>query len=587
VNRLAGSIGLFSSLRGYKRDWLAGDALAGLTVWAVLVPEALAYATIAGVSPVVGLYAAPAALIFYAAFGSSRYLIAGPSAATAALSAATVGDIVAGNSGAFVEMTAALAVTVGIVAVVSGLLRLGFVASFVSEPVLKGFIVGLALTIMIAEAPKLFGLGPGDGDFFEQAWDLIRHLGEADGLTMIIGFGSLALILGMKRALPRMPAYLAAVLLGIVVVELFGLQDDTAIVGPVEQGLPAVGLPGVGLGDGLDLLAGAFGIMFVGFAEGLGAARSYAARDHAEIDPNRELIGVGVANLGAGLSSGMTVNGSLSKTAVSVSGGARTQLAGLVVAALVVLTIAFLTGLFESLPQATLAAVVVAALVDLVDIPALVDLYRTYTVRLGRVYGFATRADFIASLAAMLGVMVFDTLPGLVIGIAISLVLLVYRSSRPNVARLGRLPGRAGHWDDIDRHADAVEDPAVVVLRPEGGLFFANSDQIRREVLAAVGPGTRGVVLDGETVAFVDVTAAQMLRALRDQLASDGIGLYMAKDIGQVRDVIARADPGDPLVHALFPTIHQAIEAAKRRPPIDDRPAPERDGTGTSPSRFG
>ena len=555
--------GLFPSLRGYDREWLSGDVLAGLTVWAVLVPEALAYATIAGVSPVVGLYAAPAALIFYAAFGSSRYLVAGPSAATAALSAATVGDIVAGNSGEFVQMTAALALTVGITAIVAGLLRLGFVANFVSEPVLKGFIVGLALTIMIGQAPKLFGVEGSGGDFFEQLWNLIRHLGDSDGVTVAIGFASLALILGLRRAMPRAPGYLLAVLLGIAVVEVFGLQDDTAIVGTVESGLPSLGLPGVGFGDGVDLLAGAVGIMFVGFAEGLGAAKTYAARDHAEVDANRELLGIGAANLGAGLSSGMTVNGSLSKTAVSVSGGSRTQLSGLIVAVLIIVTIAFLTGLFETLPEATLAAVVVAALIDLVDIPALQDLYRTYTVRLGRVYGFATRADFIASVAAMLGVMIFDTLPGLVIGISISLILLVYRSSRPNVARLGRIPGEHGHWEDVDRHPEAVEDPEVVVLRPEGGLFFANADQIRREVLDAVGPRTKGVVLDGETVAFADVTAAQMLRALRDRLESSGVGLYMAKDIGQVRDVILQADPGDPLIHHLFPTIREAIEAAK------------------------
>lgn len=574
MSRVAGSLGLFPSLRGYRREWLGGDALAGLTVWAVLVPEALAYASIAGVSPVVGLYAAPAALIFYAAFGSSRYLVAGPSAATAALSAATVADIVVGDSGEFVAMTAALALTVGIVAIVAGLLRLGFVASFVSEPVLKGFIVGLALTIMIGQAPKLFGIEGSGGDFFEQLWNLISHLGDSDGLTVAIGFGSLALILGLRRAVPRAPGYLIAVLLGIAVVEALGLRQDTAIVGPVDSGFPSLGLPGVGFGDGVDLLAGAVGIMFVGFAEGLGAAKTYAARDHAEIDPNRELIGIGAANLGAGLSAGMTVNGSLSKTAVSVSGGARTQFSGLVVAALIVVTIAFLTGLFEGLPEATLAAVVVAALIDLVDIPGLRDLYRTYTVRLGRVYGFATRADFIASLAAMLGVMIFDTLPGLVIGISISLVLLVYRSSRPNVARLGRIPGKRGHWEDVDRHPDAVEDPDVVILRPEGGLFFANADQIRQEVLASVGPGTKGVILDGETVAFVDVTAAQMLRGLRDQLGSRGVGLYMAKDIGQVRDVIRQADPSDPLVHHLFPTIREAIEAAKN-PPDESTPAGE------------
>lgn len=553
----------FRSLRGYRRERLGADAVGALTLWAVLVPEALAYASIAGVSPVVGLYAAPAALVLYAAFGSSRSLVAGPSAATAALSAATVADLVAGSSTDFVAMTAALAITVGIVAIVAGLLRLGFVASFVSEPVLKGFIVGLALTIMIGQAPSLFGVEGGGGDFFAQLWGLIADLGDTEPVTAVIGIGSLVGILLLKRFVPRAPAYLIAVVAGIAAVKVLDLGDETSIVGSIESGLPSVGLPGVGFGDGVDLLAGAIGILFVGFAEGLGAAKTYAARDHYEIDADQELIAVGSANLAAGLCSGMTVNGSLSKTAISYAAGARTQMSGLIVAALVVATILLLTGLFEDLPDATLAAVVVAALIDLVDIPALRDLYRTYTVRLGRVYGFATRADFIASAAAMLGVMVFDTLPGLAIGIAISLILLVYRSSRPNVARLGRIPGPDGHWEDIDRHPDAVEDPDVVVLRPEGGLFFANADEIRRSVLASVTPQTKGVILDGETVAFVDVTAAQMLRALRERLEAEGVGLYMAKDIGQVRDVIAQADPEDPLVHHLLPRIREAIDAAK------------------------
>jgi len=527
------------------------------------LPEALAYATIAGVSPVVGLYAAPAALVLYAALGTSRHLVTGPSAATAALSAATVADLVAGDSGEFVAMTAALAITVGIVAILAGLLRLGFVASFVSEPVLKGFIVGLALTIMIGQLPSLFGVEGGGGDFFERVWDLLGDLGDTEPTTAVIGVGSLVGILALKRYVPRAPAYLIAVAAGILAVKLLDLGGETEIVGQIASGLPDVGLPGVGFGDGVDLAAGAVGILFVGFAEGLGAAKTYAARDRYEVDPNEELVAVGGANLAAGLCSGMTVNGSLSKTAIGYAARARTQVSGLIVAALVVATILLLTGLFEDLPEATLAAVVVAALVDLVDVPALQDLYRTYTVRLGRLYGFATRADFIASVAAMLGVMVFGTLPGLVIGIALSLILLVYRSSRPNVARLGRIPGPDGHWEDIDRHPDAVEDPDVVILRPEGGLFFANADEIRRCVLASVTPRTKGVILDGETVAFVDVTAAQMLRALREQLESQGVGLYMAKDIGQVRDMIAQADPDDPLVHHLLPRIREAINAAK------------------------
>src|SRR3954463_15561743 len=367
---------LFPSMHGYQRPWLRRDLVAGLTVWAVLVPEALAYAGIAGVSPVVGLYAAPGALILYAALGSSRQLVTGPMAATAALSAATVAELVPVGDHRFAAFTAGLALTTGLVALLAGLLRLGFLATFISEPVLKGFIVGLALTIIVGQLPKLFGVSKGDGNFFEQAWHLVRQLGHTDGTTILVGGLSLAVIVGLRRFAPAVPGSLVAVALGIAAVNAFSL--DVEIVGPIDSGLPSLGLPDIGLHDAGALVAGSVGIMLVGFAEGPGAAKHYAGREHREIDANRELLGLGGATLASGLSSGMIVNGSLSKSAVNAAAGARSQLSGLVVAVLTIITLLALTGLFEDLPEATLAAVVVAAL---------------------------------------LGVTLFDTLPGLFIGI--------------------------------------------------------------------------------------------------------------------------------------------------------------------------
>ena len=466
-------------------DRLRGDLIAGLTVWAVLVPEALAYATIAGVSPVVGLYAAPGALIIYAALGSSRHLVTGPMAATAALSAATVGELAEANTDAFTQLTIALALCVGAAAVLAGLLRLGFLASFISEPVLKGFIVGLALTIIVGQVPKMFGVEGSDGDFFEKLVGFLGDLGSADALTLAVGLGTLVLVLGLRRVAPAVPGSLVAVALGIAVVELFNLDDHGLdIVGEIDSGLPSFGLPDVSASDYGSLAAGAIGVMLVGFAEGLGAAKTYASRDHYDIDPKRELLGLGGANLAAGLSSGMVVNGSLSKTAVNASAGARTQLSGVVVAAMTVVTLLFLTGLFESLPEATLAAVVVAALIELVDFPALAGFYRVYTKQLGRAYGIAARPDFIAAVAAMLGVLVFDTLPGLFIGISMSLLLLLYRASRPRIARLGEVPGGGGQYADVERHPENTEPAGVRVLRIEGGLFFANADAVRAHVRA-------------------------------------------------------------------------------------------------------
>lgn len=555
--------GLFPSLRGYRRQWLGRDALAGATVWAVLVPEALAYATIAGVSPVVGLYAAPAALILYAAFGSSRHLVVGPMAATAALSAAIVGEASDSSSAHFAAMTAALAVTVGIAALLAGLLRLGFLASFISEPVLKGFIVGLALTIIAGQLPKLFGVKGGSGDFFEKIWGLIGDLGGTSWPTALVGFGNLLLILVLRRVAPAVPGSLIAVALGIAAAAAFDLSDHGVdVVGSIESGLPSFGFPDVSAGDLGRLAAGSVGVLLVAFAEGLGAAKSYAARDRYEVDANRELIGLGAAGVGAGLSSGMIVNGSLSKTAVNWSAGARTQLAGVFVAPLTVITLLFLTGLFEKLPEAVLAAVVVAAVVELVDIPSLLVLHRVFTRRLGQAYGVAARPDFLAAVAAMLGVMVFDTLPGLFIGIGASLLLLLYRSSRPVISELGQLPGN-GHFAALDRHADSHRIPGVVVLRVEGGIYFANAERIRTTVRRAAGrEGTRAVVIDAETVPFVDVTAVRMFDELTEDMEARGVRLLLARDVGQVRDVLGAADAKAELRH-VYPTVRAAVDAAR------------------------
>lgn len=547
-------------LRGYRPRWLRLDVLAGLTVWAVLVPEAIAYATIAGVTPVVGLYAAVPALLLYAVFGSSRHLVVGPMAATAALSASIVAGKADAGSDQYVAMTVAVALVTGAIALVAGLLRLGFIAGFISEPVLKGFIVGVALTIIAGQLPKLAGVDNGDGDFFAQIWQLVTQLGDANGWTLLVGLVSLGVLLGLGRWLPLVPGALVVVALGIIAVVAFGLDDrgvDT--VGQIDTGLPAVGLPNVAGSDYLGLLGPAVGVALIGFAEGLGAAKTYAAKNGYEIDPNRELVGLGAANLGAGLASGMVVNGSLSKTAVNGGAGARTQVSGLVVAALTVLTLLFLTGLFEPLPEAVLGAVVIGALVELVDIRALRRLWRVSIAPRGTRGSLATRPDFLGAVTALFGVLVFDTLPGLVIGMVVSLVLLVYRASRPQVTVLGRTS--AGSWVDAERHADTQQLPGVTVLRPEGALFFANTDRVRNQIRsAATADGTRAVVLDGETVPYLDVTAATALADLVTDLERQRVALYLAHDIGEVRDVLRRAGVSLPHIH---PTVEQAVQAAQ------------------------
>ncbi|MEJ2865391.1 SulP family inorganic anion transporter [Actinomycetospora flava] len=562
---------LAPTLAGYRSGWLRRDVVAGATVWAVLVPESLAYATIAGVPPVVGLYAAAPALVLYTLVGSSRQLVVGPMAATAALSAGVIADL-----GPGLDPTAAttgLAITVGLVALVAGAFRLGFLASFISEPVLKGFIVGLALTIAIGQLPKLLGIEKGEGDFFAQLAHLLTHLDETNLLALVVGVGALAVVLGLRRRLPVVPGSLVAVALAIAAVWLFGLDTrGVDVVGAIPSGLPPLGLPDIPWSGYLDLAGGAVGVALVGFVEGLGAAKTYAERQGQTVDADRELLGLGTANLGAGLAAGMVVNGSLSKTAVNGGAGARSQVSGLTAAVLTVLTLLFLTGLFTALPEPALAAIVIAAVIELIDIGALAGLYRMWTRRLGAIYGPAARADFVAAVAAVLGVLIFDTLPGLVIGVALSLVLLLYRSSRPNIALLGRVPGDHDLWLDRDRHPDLDVPDDIVVARVEGGLFFADADHVRDQLLALTRPDEqgrrpRGIVLDARTVPFVDVTAARMLAALDQTLRGAGSALALARDIGQVRDVLQISGGSVLPVHS---SLDDAVAALRAGPPAAD-----------------
>lgn len=555
---------LFGSLRGYRRPWWRSDVLAGLTVWAVLVPEAFAYASIAGVPPVVGLYAAVPALVAYAAFGSSRHLVVGPMSATAALSAAAIAALSPATPAEFIMLTSVLALVTGVLGVLAGLLRLGFFAAFVSEPVLKGFIVGLALTIIVGQVPKLLGVDSGGDDFFGQCAHILTQLGDVDPLTLGVGATALAIVLALKRWAPRVPASLVVVLASVALVHALGWSQELAVVGHIDAGLPALGMPSLELSDYTTLLGAAGGVLLVGFAEGLGAAKTYAVREGYEIDPNRELLGLGAANVTSGLASGMVVNGSLSKTAVNGGAGARSQMSGLVVAVLSVVTLLLLTGLFEELPEAVLAAVVIAAVAELVDLRAFVVLYRVWTKRLGGTYGYAARADFWAAVTAAAGVLVLGTLPGLVLGIVVSMLLLLLRTSRPRVRRLA---ARDGLWVD-SAAAGAQATPGVLVVRVESGLFFANADHVKAEVerMAAAEDGCRLVVLDAQTTPFIDITAARMLEELAVTLARSGRTTVIAGDIGQVRDVIRETAGPEQPTPVMFRTVDAAITASLHDP---------------------
>ena len=533
----------------------------------MLVPESLAYASIAGVSPVVGLYAAMPALALYSLFGSSRHVIVAPMSATAALSVGIVGDLT-DDPTTFLAFTTALSLAVGIAALLAGTFRLGFLAAVISEPVLKGFIVGLALTIMIGQVPALIGVEKGSGNFFEKFFSLLGSLGDLSWITTAVGLACLALLFVLKRFVPLVPGSLAVALLGILAVALFDLDDHgVEIVGTIESGLPSFGLPEIEGSDFFSLLAAGVGVMLVGFAEGLGAAKTYAAKLGYDVDANQELLGLGVSNLGAGMFGGMVVNGSLSKTAVNGSSGAKSQMSALTAAALTLVTLLFLTGLFEQLPEATLAAIVIAAVAELVDVAGIRRLWRAGASRLAALSVYSRRADFIAAVATLMGVLLFDTLPGLVIGIGVSLLLLIARTSRPNVATL--VPVAAGPlgraWMDVRRHPDDAPVPGVRVVRIEGPLMFANSDFVRdrvREVAAESTPDhpITLVVLDADTVPSIDITASAMLRQLSTDLGRDGVTFVVAGEIGQVRDVLSRTE--ESAAEAELPLARSSVDDA-------------------------
>ncbi len=517
----------------YQLSWLRPDIVAGLTVWAVLVPEAMAYAGIAGVHPIIGLYTVPIPLIAYAIFGTSRTMIIGPDSATALISGVTIGAVVAKHGSApFEALTAALAVMVGVFFLLFGLLRMGWVANFISTPVMKGFIQGLVWITIIGQVPKLFGIEGGGGNFFEKTWDVFQKLPEANLTTSVIGLVSLALLFAFARLLPRVPGALTTVVIAIVAVSVFGLGDKgVEIVGSVKAGLPPFGIPDVKLADLAAIVPGALAIVLLGYAESLGAAKAAQEKSGGEIDPNQELVSHGPANLGAGLSGGFIVVGSLSKTSVAMGAGGKTQLSSLINAGFVFLTLMFLMPLFENLPHATLGAIVIHAMLGLMDFGYL-----------KRLRGISAQ-EFALAMSAFAGVLVFGVLQGIGIGVVLSIVALIYRASYPSTAVLGRIPGQEA-YRDVKRHPEAEVLPGLLLFRFDSILFFANANHFADTLKNAVGTAevpVKAVLVDAETVSVIDTTACDALIKLQSELAEQKIALAFARVRDPVRDVMQRS----------------------------------------------
>lgn len=503
----------------YRLAWLRNDIMAGLTVWAVMVPTALAYTGIAGVHPIVGLYTVPLALIGYAIFGTSRSLVVGPDSATALISAHTIAVVAVAGTSKYLALSSGLALMVGLLFLAFGALRLGWMAHFISRPVMKGFIQGLALVTMMTQLPKLFGVAGEHGEFIARLWQLIKELPNTNPATLAVGLGGLISLYGLQRFFPKMPGALITVVLSTAVVALFDLQQyGVAVVGSIDRGFPDFGVPDVTFSEFRTLMHGALAIVLLNYVQSIGVAKTAAELRHESVNPNQEMIGLGVANLGSACSSGFVVAGSLSQSAVSMTAGGKTQMAALFHAVLMLITLLFLMPWFESLPMAVLAAIVVKAMVGVLETSYFKRLYQQ------------NKAEAGVAAVAYAGVLLIGVLPGVGVGVVLSLILVIYRSSHPNVSVLGKV-GDHEIYHDISRHPEARTIPGLLILRFGGPFYFASSDffaeTVKRKVAASQIP-VRGVLVDCESVNFVDPTAVDMLMKLHEELSARNVRLAFA-----------------------------------------------------------
>ena len=539
----------------YQRKWLMADALAGLSVWALLVPQSLAYATIVGVPVQYGLYTAFAALLVYPLFGTSKQLVVGPSATVGAVSAAVVTPLIGaaalGTSKA-AEYSAALALAVAFMYLALGLLRMGWISTFLSKAVMSGFVLGFAIGIIINQAPKLFGVPGIDGSYVQQLWGLIKEIPDTNGTTLAVGAASLGLLLIMRYFAPKLPRALIVVVLSIIAVKAFDLADHgVAVTGNVPTGLFSIGFPGIGWSDTGSLLLGALAVVFVGYSETLAAARSMARKYRYELDTNQELVAQGMANGASGLVGGFIVDGSLSKTSVADDAGQKSEMASLINALFILATMLFLAVLFEDLPSATLGAVVIDAMIGLISFGPLRRYYRV------------NRGDWLFFMGAGLGILLIGIIAGILIGVVLSLVMLIERSSRTNIRRLSRDP-TSDTYHDVSRHEGLEPPSAIVVARVDGPLFFADADRFRsrmQELLRTENTPT-GAVVDAESIHLTDTDGADILIQVAEELRSQGVTLVLARVHPPVLALWRRAGViGAIGEDGVFETIRDAVKA--------------------------
>ena len=542
------------AVRTYERSWLSADVVAGLVLAAILVPQGMAYAELAGLPPVTGLYTTVACLIGYAIFGPSRVLVLGPDSSISPLILAAITPLLVGSDpAAAIALAGMLAIMVGLIEVGLGLGRLGFVADLLSTEVQVGYMNGLGITIIVGQLPKLFGFSTDADSFFEELNAFVSGLDETDATTLIVGLCVLVVLLVLPHFTKRVPAVLVAVVGATLVSAVLDLAaDGVTTVGALPQGVPSPELPWTQASDLGPLLVAALGITLVSLTDTIATATSFAARRGDEVEPNQEMIGMGAANITAGLFQGFAVSTSGSRTAVAEQSGARSQLTGVVGAGLVVVLLLFLNSLLADLPQTALAAVVISAALSLMDLGIL----RRY---------FQVRKSALAlSLVATAGVVFFGVLQGIVVAIVLAILMFFRRNWWPHGAVLGQVPGLRG-WHDVDGHDDAVQIPGVVVYRWEAPLFFANAGAFRQQVRhLARTEQPSWIVLQCEAITDIDVTAADMLRTLDDELNAQGIHLAFAELRSRLQEQALRYGLLETLDHDHFyPTLTMALDEVR------------------------
>jgi high affinity sulfate transporter 1 len=511
----------------YQRDWLLPDIFAGVALWAVMVPEGMAYASIVGVPPIMGLYTIVPALLAYALLGTSRQLVVGPDTATGLISALTVGAVAVQGTAEFNALTSTLAVLIGVFFLLFGVMRMGWAASFISTPVMRGFIEGLVYVTIIGQVPHLLGIPGASGNFFTKVWNVLQHLQDVSLAPALVGLLSLTAMLLLRHFAPSVPAALVVMVVATIGIGLLGGEaTGVHVVGHIPSGLPPLTLPHFDSTILQELAPGALAIVLIGYAESLAAAKAAATESGGDIDPNKELVALGPANILSGLFSGFLVVGSLSKTSVAMAAGARSQFANLVAAVFCLLTLLFLTPLFRNMPQPTLAAIVIAAMLHLTKPRYLRDLF----VR--------SRWSFANALIVIAAELTLGVMQGILLGVVFSLLVLIYLTSHPKGAVLGQLPGTEA-YGDVQRHPEAVTFPGLLIWRVGGDLFFASIGQLRMSLtksLAETQNQVKHILLDFSSVDFIDVSACDELLTFIKELQSQGVTIAFARVQDTVRE---------------------------------------------------